>query len=510
MRVVTAANRYLSDQEPWKRKDDPDRRDTILHTALQVVQDANTLLTPFLPHSAQQVHEALGGSGVWAAQPEIQEVDDLGDGPAYPVLTGDYAGEQARWASTPIEVGRPLAKPTPIFTKLDPELGETGPSGPRSPGERPPDPSERGVGQSTERTPRSLGAVTGAHGRRAGRSRPSRCGVPTVDAHTHLDACGCVDAADVAAAMDRAAAVGVTRAVTVADDLAERRAGSSRPRTGTTGSPPPSPCTRPARPPFTDDDLAEIERLAARPARRRGRRDRARLLLGLLAARDAQQRAFRWHIDLAKRLGKPLMIHDRDAHDDVLRDPATRRARPAAVVFHCFSGDAAMARTCVDAGYVLSFAGPVTFKNAAELREAAALVPDDQLLVETDAPFLTPHPHRGRANEPYCLPWTVRGVGRTSAASPPSGSPTAPGGPPSGCFGSASCRRSRTRPSPGARSRAFGVADPPFGAHGVSQFASDLSLAVTVLSSPSRGGKRSPAERSRWSGRSPVVRLRPP
>ena len=97
MRVVAAANRYLSDQEPWKRKDDPDRRDTILHTALQVVQDANTLLTPFLPHAAQQVHEALGGAGVWAAQPEIREVDELGDGPAYPVLTGDYAGEQARW-----------------------------------------------------------------------------------------------------------------------------------------------------------------------------------------------------------------------------------------------------------------------------------------------------------------------------------------------------------------------------------------------------------------------------
>jgi methionyl-tRNA synthetase len=127
MRVVTAANRYLSDQEPWKRKDDPDRRDTILHTALQVVQDANTLLTPFLPHAAQQVHEALGGTGVWAAQPEIQVVSDLDVGPDYPILTGDYAGEQARWESTPVEIGRPLAKPTPIFAKLDPELGETGP-----------------------------------------------------------------------------------------------------------------------------------------------------------------------------------------------------------------------------------------------------------------------------------------------------------------------------------------------------------------------------------------------
>ncbi|WP_172457838.1 methionine--tRNA ligase [Pseudonocardia sp. N23] len=127
MRVVTAANRYLSDQEPWKRKDDPERRDTILHTALQVVQDANTLLTPFLPHAAQQVHEALGGTGVWAAQPEIRDVDDLGDGPAYKVLTGDYETQSARWESTPIEAGRPLAKPSPIFAKLDPELGETGP-----------------------------------------------------------------------------------------------------------------------------------------------------------------------------------------------------------------------------------------------------------------------------------------------------------------------------------------------------------------------------------------------
>ncbi|PPK70351.1 methionine--tRNA ligase [Actinokineospora auranticolor] len=128
MRLVGAANKYLSDEEPWKRKDDPERRDTILHTALQVVSDANTLLTPFLPHSAQKVHELLGGKGVWAAQPELKEVDDL-DHPeiSYPILTGDYAGEAARWESTEIEVGRPLDKPEPLFAKLDPELGETGP-----------------------------------------------------------------------------------------------------------------------------------------------------------------------------------------------------------------------------------------------------------------------------------------------------------------------------------------------------------------------------------------------
>jgi methionyl-tRNA synthetase len=128
MRVVTAANRYLSDQEPWKLKDDPARRDTVLHTALQVVSDANTLLTPFLPHSAQKVHEALGGTGVWAAQPEFQEVEDLDiAGRVNPILTGDYTVEQARWSSTPIEVGRPLQKPSPLFPKLDPELAETGP-----------------------------------------------------------------------------------------------------------------------------------------------------------------------------------------------------------------------------------------------------------------------------------------------------------------------------------------------------------------------------------------------
>ncbi|MEU4247010.1 methionine--tRNA ligase [Amycolatopsis sp. NPDC026612] len=128
MKVVTAANKYISDQEPWKLKDDPTRRDTVLHTALQVVSDANTLLTPFLPHSAQKVHEALGGTGVWAAQPELKEVDDLDiAGRVNPILTGDYAAEQAKWESKPIEVGTPLQKPSPLFTKLDPALGETGP-----------------------------------------------------------------------------------------------------------------------------------------------------------------------------------------------------------------------------------------------------------------------------------------------------------------------------------------------------------------------------------------------
>ncbi|MFP5282084.1 MAG: methionine--tRNA ligase [Actinomycetes bacterium] len=127
MRVVSAANRYLSEAEPWKLGDDPERRDTVLHTALQVVADANTMLTPFLPHAAQKVHETLGGTGVWAAQPEVREVSEEG-GPDYPVIMGDYASEQARWQRTPIEPGRPLAKPKPLFPKLDEALGRTGPA----------------------------------------------------------------------------------------------------------------------------------------------------------------------------------------------------------------------------------------------------------------------------------------------------------------------------------------------------------------------------------------------
>jgi TatD DNase family protein len=236
---------------------------------------------------------------------------------------------------------------------------------------------------------------------------PEPLGATTVDAHTHLDACGCETAADVASAMDRASAVGVTRAVTIADDLSAARwavqAAHWDPRVVAAVALHP---TRTAA--VTDDEFAEIERLAADP------RVVAVGETGLdyywdYSPPEAQQASFRRHIDLAKRLGKPLMIHDRDAHSDVLRILREEGA-PETVIFHCFSGDAEMARVCSDAGYVLSFAGPVTFRNAKPLRAAASVPPDDLLLVETDAPFLTPHPHRGRANEPYCLPWTVRGL----------------------------------------------------------------------------------------------------
>ncbi|MGB9377161.1 MAG: methionine--tRNA ligase [Mycobacteriales bacterium] len=124
MKTVAEANKYLSDQAPWKLKnDDPDRMQTVLHTALQAVDDCKVLLTPFLPHSAQKVHEAIGGSGLWAALPEVQEVDEetaVGS-PGYAVLTGDY-DTGARWESVPITPGTPLSAPTPVFTKLDPSI----------------------------------------------------------------------------------------------------------------------------------------------------------------------------------------------------------------------------------------------------------------------------------------------------------------------------------------------------------------------------------------------------
>ncbi len=126
MRIVSLANKYLSDQEPWKLKDDPARRDTVLFVALQVVSDCNVLLTPFLPHAAQKVWEAVGHTGVWAAQPELVEVSE-GD-TTYPVLRGDYTAQQARWESVPVVPGTPLARPTPLFRKLDDSLAETGPS----------------------------------------------------------------------------------------------------------------------------------------------------------------------------------------------------------------------------------------------------------------------------------------------------------------------------------------------------------------------------------------------
>jgi methionyl-tRNA synthetase len=123
MRVIGEANKYLSDQAPWKlRESDPDRMRTILHVALQLVDDGKTLLTPFLPRSADKVHKMLGGAGEWSGMPRIEQADEDG-GPSYPVITGDYA-TAARWESVPVRPGTKLAAPTPLFAKLAPSVAE--------------------------------------------------------------------------------------------------------------------------------------------------------------------------------------------------------------------------------------------------------------------------------------------------------------------------------------------------------------------------------------------------
>ncbi|MDC8981596.1 TatD family hydrolase [Mycobacterium marinum] len=235
---------------------------------------------------------------------------------------------------------------------------------------------------------------------------------PLIDAHTHLDACGAADAAGVIAIVDRAAAVGVEAVVTIADDLESARwvtrAAEWDPRVYAAVALHPTRTDA-----LTEAARREIEELVAHrrvvavgetgmdiywPGRLEG-----------CADPDVQREAFAWHIDLAKRAGKPLMIHNRQADREVL-DVLRAEGAPDTVIFHCFSSDAAMARECVAAGWLLSLSGTVSFRNARELREAVPLIPLDQLLVETDAPFLTPHPYRGAANEPYCLPYTVRAL----------------------------------------------------------------------------------------------------
>ncbi|EOM77586.1 TatD family deoxyribonuclease [Rhodococcus rhodnii] len=243
---------------------------------------------------------------------------------------------------------------------------------------------------------------------------------PLVDAHTHLDACGGTDPASVRAIVDRAASVGVGRIVTVADDLDAARAAVAA--SSWDDRVYAAVAIHPTRANALDDAVrGEIERLAA---------DERVVAIGETgldwywpgkldgcAERDEQIEGFRWHIDLAKRLGKPLMIHNREADEDVLR-VLDEEGAPNTVIFHCFSSGPEIARRCVDAGYVLSFAGNVSFKNAKALHEAAPLVPDGGYLLETDAPYMTPHPYRGAPNEPYCLPYTARALAVLRGAEP--------------------------------------------------------------------------------------------
>jgi TatD DNase family protein len=243
---------------------------------------------------------------------------------------------------------------------------------------------------------------------------------PVVDNHTHLDHLPGMpegthpSVEQVAALIDAAAAVNVPRMVQIGCDLAAARwtvqAVDAHPQLLGGVALHPTEATKHAAAKELDAAFAEIEALAEHPRIRVvGETGLDHYWVDDEPGRAAQEDSFRRHIDLAKRLGKVLQIHDRDAHEDVLRILKAEGA-PEKTVFHCFSGDEEMARFCADQGWYLSFAGPLTFKNAADLRAALISVPLDRVLVETDAPYLTPMPHRGRPNASYLMPWTVRGI----------------------------------------------------------------------------------------------------
>jgi TatD DNase family protein len=238
---------------------------------------------------------------------------------------------------------------------------------------------------------------------------------PVVDNHCHLDVVRAGDESplSVEEALAAAASVGVPRIVQIGCDLPGARwavDAALRYDALVAGvALHPNDAARLSREAF-EAAMAEIEGLA-------GAHDRVRAVgeTGLdhfrtgEDGRALQEESFRRHIDLAKRLDKTLVIHDRDAHGDVLRVLDSEGA-PDRWVMHCFSGDAAFARACLDRGAHLSFAGTVTFKNAEPLRDALRVTPRDRVLVETDAPYLTPAPYRGRTNASYLVPLTMRAM----------------------------------------------------------------------------------------------------
>lgn len=262
--------------------------------------------------------------------------------------------------------------------------------------------------------------------RRAGEFPPAPESLPraVLDSHTHLDITvseagvpGGGPADDpVAVAIALATKVGVDRLVQVGVDVASSRWGADTadryPAVLATVALHPNEAPRLSD---LDEALREIESLAARDRVRGIGETGMDFFRTGDEGRAAQEQSFRAHIAIAKRYGKTLVIHDRDAHADVLRILDDEGA-PDRVVLHCFSGDADFARECVRRGYLLSFAGTVTFGSATVLREAAALTPVDQMLVETDAPYLTPMPYRGRPNASYLIPLTVRALAATTGS----------------------------------------------------------------------------------------------
>jgi TatD DNase family protein len=243
---------------------------------------------------------------------------------------------------------------------------------------------------------------------------PAPLQVGVADSHCHLDiATSEDDRLEVDQALARSAAVGVPRIVQIGCDLPGARWAVETARryadivAGVALHPNEAP--RLAEAGTLDAALAEIDALAADDAVRAVGETGMDFYRTGPDGRAVQEESFRAHIEMAKKHGKALVIHDRDSHDDVLRI-LEDAGPPDRVVFHCFSGDTAMAEHCVRRGWWLSFAGTVTFKNAQGLRDALAVAPLDRVLVETDAPFLTPSPYRGRPNASYLVPHTVRAM----------------------------------------------------------------------------------------------------
>ncbi|MEN9412242.1 MAG: hypothetical protein RIQ92_679 [Actinomycetota bacterium] len=242
---------------------------------------------------------------------------------------------------------------------------------------------------------------------------PDPLPVPVADAHAHIEIVtnDAPDSESVRRVLDEAKSVGVDRIVQVGYS-AEQSQWCAALADLYPGRVIAAVALHPNEAPVVADldaDLAIIEELAHMP------RVRAIGETGLdyfrtpPELRGVQQESFKWHIELAKRTNKALVIHDRDSHEDVL-SVLLEVGAPEKTVFHCFSGDVEMAKTCIERGYILSFAGTMTFKNAPALREAVKLVPHSQLLVETDSPFLAPTPHRGMQNTPAQIPTIVRAM----------------------------------------------------------------------------------------------------
>ncbi len=243
--------------------------------------------------------------------------------------------------------------------------------------------------------------------------QPEPLPVTTVDSHAHLEIVtnAAPDSAEVGKVLDDARTAGIDRVVQVGYS-AEQSQWCVDAADHWKGRVLAAVALHPNEAPVVEDlehDWSIIAKLAEHP------RVRAIGETGLdyfrtpPELRKRQQESFKWHIELAKKHKKALVIHDRDSHDDVL-SVLLEVGAPEKTIFHCYSGDLEMAKICVDRGYILSFAGTLTFKNAPQLREAVKIVPIDQLLVETDAPFLAPTPHRGALNTPAQIANIVRAM----------------------------------------------------------------------------------------------------